>query len=193
MKKSVLIERYVNLFDPEKKKAYADVVWDMIQNAYKKIGGIRGSGFSSKEDMIKNIPFWKVAKKDGKVVAVALYKDKGGRKRIASATDGTEDGKEKLEIMGRDDITRQRSYAEVSSSSLKFILRRWKGPEDITKYMILPKDAEKILGDELKYPVSDDDPEVVAHPELKKYFYQREIGGHYHTKLMIGTPGMKLS
>lgn len=192
MNKSVLVERYVNLFDPEKKKQYADVVWDMIQNAYKKIGGIRGSGFSSKEDMIKNIPFWKVAKKDGKVVAVALYKDKGGRKRIASATDGTEDGKEKLEIMGRDDITRQRSYAEVSSSSLKFVLRRWKGPEDITKYMILPKDAEKILGDELKYPVSDDDPEVVAHPELKKYFYQREIGGHYHTKLMIGTPGMKL-
>lgn len=193
MNKSVLVERYVNLFDPEKKKQYADVVWDMIQNAYKKIGGIRGSGFSSKEDMIKNIPFWKVAKKDGKVVAVALYKDKGGRKRIASATDGTEDGKEKLEIMGRDDITRQRSYAEVSSSSLKFLLRRWKGPEDITTYMILPKDAEKILGDELKYPVSDDDPEVVAHPELKKYFYQREIGGHYHTKLMIGTPGMKLS
>lgn len=193
MKKSVLIERYVNLFDPEKKKAYADVVWDMIQNAYKKIGGIRGSGFSGKEDMIKNIPFWKVAKKDGKVVAVALYKDKGGRKRIASATDGTEDGKEKLEIMGREDFTRQRSYAEVSSSSLNFILRRWKGPEDITTYMILPKDAEKILGDELKYPVSDDDPEVIAHPELKKYFYQREIGGHYHTKLMIGTPGMKLS
>lgn len=193
MNKSVLVERYVNLFDPEKKKQYADVVWDMIQNAYKKIGGIRGSGFSSKEDMIKNIPFWKVAKKDGKVVAVALYKDKGGRKRIASATDGTEDGKEKLEIMGRDDITRQRSYAEVSSSSLKFLLRRWKGPEDITKYMILPKDAEKILGDELKYPVSDDDPEVIAHPQLKKYFYQRDIGGHYHTKLMIGTPGVKLS
>lgn len=193
MNKSVLVERYVNLFDPEKKKQYADVVWDMIQNAYKKIGGIRGSGFSSKEDMIKNIPFWKVAKKDGKVVAVALYKDKGGRKRIASATDGTEDGKEKLEIMGRDDITRQRSYAEVSSSSLKFLLRRWKGPEDITKYMILPKDAEKILRDELKYPVSDDDPEVIAHPQLKKYFYQRDIGGHYHTKLMIGTPGVKLS
>lgn len=193
MNKSVLVERYVNLFDPEKKTQYADVVWDMIQNAYKKIGGIRGSGFSSKEDMIKNIPFWKVAKKDGKVVAVVLYKDKGGRKSIASATDGTRDGRDKLESMLKDDISLQRSYAELSSNALKFMLMRWNKPEDITKYMILPKDAEKILGDELKYPVSDEDPEVIAHPQLKKYFYQRDIGGHYHTKLMIGTPGVKLS
>lgn len=192
MNKKVLIERYVNLFDPEKKKAYADVVWDMLQNAYAKIGGIRGSGFSSKEDMIKNIPFWKVAKKDGRVVAVALYKDKGGRKMIASATDGTREGRDKLEAMGKEDIVLQRSYAEVSSNALKFMLARWKGPGDIKRYMILPKDAEKVLGDELKYPVPDDDPEAIAHPELKDYFYQREIGGRYHTKLMIGTPRKKL-
>lgn len=192
MKKTFLVERYMNLFSVEKKKQYADVIWDMLQNAYKKIGGIKGSGFASKEDMINNIPFWKVATKNGKVVAVSLYKDKNGRKRIASATDGSDEGKDKLEAMGREDLTQKRSYAEVSSSSLKFILRRWKGPKDIIDYMILPQDAEKILGEKLKYPVSDDDPEVIAHPQLKKYFYQREIGGHYHTKLMIGTPGKKL-
>lgn len=191
MKKGILTERYVNLLDPDKKKQYVDEVWDMIQNAYKKIGGIRGSGFSSKEDMIKNIPFWKLAKVGGKLVAVALYKDKGGRKRVASATDGTEDGKNKLEAIGREDLTMERSYAEVSSNALKFILRRWKGDKDIEDYMVLPKDAEKILGDKLKYPVPEDDPEVIAHPQLKDYFYQREIGGHYHTKLMIGTPGKK--
>lgn len=192
MKKGILVERFVNLFTPEKKEKYADEVWNMIQNAYKKIGGIRGSGFQSKEDMINNIPFWKVATKNGKVVAIAMYKDKGGRKRVASATDGTDEGKDKLEMIGKEDLSQERSYAEVSSSSLKFILRRWKGPKDIKDYMILPQEAEKVLGEKLKYPVPDNDPEVIAHPELKKYFYQREIGGHYHTKLMIGKPGVKL-
>jgi len=192
MKKGILVERFVNLLTPEKKEKYADEVWNMIQNAYKKIGGIRGSGFQSKEDMINNIPFWKVATKNGKVVAIAMYKDKGGRKRVASATDGTDEGKDKLEMIGKEDLSQKRSYAEVSSSSLKFLLRRWKGPKDIKDYMILPREAEKVLGDKLKYPVPDSDPEVIAHPELKKYFYQREIGGHYHTKLMIGKPGVKL-
>lgn len=192
MKKGILVERFVNLLTPKKKEKYADEVWNMIQNAYKKIGGIRGSGFRSKEDMIDNIPFWKVATKNGKVVAVAMYKDKGGRKRVASATDGTDEGKDKLEMIGKEDLSQERSYAEVSSSSLKFLLRRWKGPKDIKDYMILPQEAEKVLGEKLKYPVPDNDPEVIAHPELKKYFYQREIGGHYHTKLMIGKPGVKL-
>lgn len=191
--RNLLSERFINLFDPEKKKQYVDLVWDLIQSSYKKIGGIRGSGFNSKEDMIKNIPFWKLAKKDGKIVALALYKDKNGRKRVASATDGTEEGKNQLEILGREDLTRERSYAEISASSLSFMKRRWKGSLPFEDYIISPEKAESILGDELIYPVSEDDPEVQRHPELKKYFYQREIGGHYHTKLMVGTPGLKIA
>lgn len=191
--RNMLLERFINLFEPEKKKIYADEVWELVQNSYKKIGGIKGSGFNSKEDMIKNIPFWKLAKKNGKIVALSLYKDKNGRKRVASATDGTEEGKNQLEILGREDITRKRAYAEVSSSSLSFMKRRWKGDRPFEEYIIPPEKAEEILGDELKYPVSDDDPEVQRHPDLKKYFYQREIGGHYHTKLMVGTPGLKIA
>lgn len=190
--RNILSERFINLFDPEKKKQYADEVWNLIQTSYQKIGGIKGSGFNSKEDMIKNIPFWKLAKKDGKIVAASLYKDKNGRKRVASATDGTDVGKDQLEILGREDLTRERAYAEISSSSLNFMRRRWKGKRPFEDYIIPPEKAEKILGDNLVYPVSDDDPEVQRHPDLKKYFYQRNIGGHYHTKLMVGTPGLKI-
>lgn len=142
--------------------------------------------------MIDNIPFWKVATRNGKVVAIALYKDKSGRKRVAAATDGSYEGKSQLAKMQQDDITKDRSYSEVSAASLNYILKRYKG-SDITKYMILPQDAEKILKGKLDYPVSDEDPEVVRHPELKKYFYQRQIGGVPHTKLMIGTPNKKIS
>jgi hypothetical protein len=187
-----LVERFINLFDPKQKQEYVDVVWDILQKSYQKVGGIHGSGFNSKEDMINSMPFWKIAKKNGRVVAVALYKDKGGRKRVASGTDGTADGLNQLELIGREDLNQERAYAEVSSAALKFLLKRWKG-SDITKYMILPQDAEKILGAELEYPVSDQDPEVVAHPQLKKYFYSREIGGKPHTKLMIGKPGQKIT
>ena len=186
-----LVERFINLFDPKEKEKYADEVWNMLQKSYEKVGGLHGSGFNSKEDMIKNMPFWKLAKKNGKIIAVSLYKDKEGRKRVASGTDGTDEGKDQLELIGKEDLTQERAFAEVSSASLNFMLRRWKG-SDITKYMILPQDAEKILKTKLEYPVPDDDSEVQAHPELKKFFYRREIGGKSHTKLMIGKPGKKI-
>lgn len=38
----------------ELKRKYVDQVWDIIQIAYKKIGGPKGTGFRSKEDMIEN-------------------------------------------------------------------------------------------------------------------------------------------
>ena len=183
----ILLERFINLFDDKEKQKYANEVWELLQSSYKKIGGLKGAGFNSQEDMIKNIPFWKLAKKNGKIVAVAMYKDRQGRKRVAIATDGSQEGKDQLEIITREDVTSKRSFAEVSGSSLNFILKRWKGG-DITKFMYTPQEVQKILkDDEIHYPVSDKDHEVIAHPELKKYFYQRDIGGHLHTKLMIGT------
>jgi hypothetical protein len=161
-----------------------------IQSSYAKIGGIHGSGFESKEDMIRNMPFWKIAKRGGEVVAVAIYKDKGGRKRVAAGTDGSKEGKEAFADIASSDLDQKRSYSELSGPSLGFVKKRYKG--DITKHLIKPQDAEAILGLSLQYPVSDTDPEVAAHPELADYFYIRDIGGEPHTKLMLGTPGNKI-
>jgi hypothetical protein len=185
-----LIERFVNVLDVKEKESYADIVWDMIQTSYKPSGGIKGSGFSSKEDMFNNIPFWKIAKKNGKVVAVILYKDKGGRKRVAAATDGSVEGKNMLARMMKDDLTQQRSYAEVSGPSLGFIIKKY--GDGLSKHVILPSEAENILGVKLDYPVPKDDKEVVAHPELHRYFYIRDINGTPLTKLMMGTPGQSI-
>lgn len=54
---------------------------------------MHGSGFNSPEDMVRNVPLWKLSVKDGVVTGAALYKDKDGRKRIAIATDGSDHGK----------------------------------------------------------------------------------------------------
>lgn len=96
-----LTEKFINLIgekDIEKKREYADRVWDILQRSYAKIGGIKGSGFKSKEDMIKNIPFWKIMKSNGKVIAVKLYKDKNGRKSVAGGTDGSKEAKLKFNV-----------------------------------------------------------------------------------------------
>jgi hypothetical protein len=54
--KFILLETYVNLFEPDKKWKYAQQVWDILQNSYKNAGGLKGSGFESIESMVKNIP-----------------------------------------------------------------------------------------------------------------------------------------
>lgn len=54
-----LTEKFHNLFSAEQKEQYADQVWDILNQSYKPIGGLRG--IESKEDMIQSVPMWKVA------------------------------------------------------------------------------------------------------------------------------------
>jgi len=185
-----LNERILNLFnkDTEKREEYAEEVFNLLQLSYKSQGGIKGSGFKSPEDMIKKIPFWKIVRKDGKIVAGVMYKDKGGRKSVASFTDGTSIGKDALIDIKKDDFNR--AFVEMSGRALGFS-KKILGLDHILKYAKTPEEASKILGTELQ-PVPDDDENIKFSPELKDYFYQREIGGKLHTKIMIGTSGKKI-
>lgn len=183
-----LSERYLNLFSSEEKKSEADAVWELIQQSYAPIGGIKGSGFDSKEDMIQNIPFWKCVRKSGKIVAVALYKDKQGRKRVAIGTDGTEVGKNSVRKIVAEDFSR--AYVEVSGPSF-FSMVKHLGIEFLKKYVKTPGEAQTLLGEKLSEP-SQSDPMVQKVPEFKEYMYSREIGGHQHTKIMLGTSGNKI-
>jgi len=185
----ILVERFVNLLgdDPEKDK-YVDVVWDMITKSYARIGGIQGKGFSSKEDLINNIPFWKLVRKDGDIVAGAFYRDKAGRKRVAVATNGTDTGKVALASIMANDF--DRAYFEVSDPSLGFMIKQV-GLDFVQGYARSVEQAQQISGDELQAPPADD-PHVVKYPSLANNFYQRDIGGHMHTKIMLGTTGNKI-
>lgn len=188
-----LEESFLNLFqsDADKRLPLADDVWNILQASYKSMGGIHGSGFNSKEDMVKNIPFWKLVRRGGTVVTVAMYKDKGGRKLVACGTNGSEEGKAGLLDILNNDLKRERGYVEMSDNLLKFLTRNI-GYSLIKKNLKSYAEAEKILSpDELSRPESDD-PELVIHPELKDFFYRREIGGKIHTKVMFGKLGNKL-
>ena len=185
----ILVERFVNLLgdDPEKDK-YVDVVWDMITKSYARIGGIQGKGFSTKEDLINNIPFWKLVRKDGDIVAGAFYRDKEGRKRVAVATNGTDTGKVALASIMANDF--DRAYFEVSDPSLGFMIKQV-GLDFVQRYALSVEQAQQISGDELQAPPAND-PHVVKYPSLANNFYQRDIGGHMHTKIMLGTTGNKI-
>jgi hypothetical protein len=165
---------------------------DVLQKSYAKIGGIHGSGFTSKEDMIKNIPFWKLKKHDGKIVSVAMYKDKAGRKGVAYGTDGSEHGKAGLGDIMKNDMSQKRSYSELSGAALSF-MKRSLGHDKLRDHLIHPDHAHHYLDhDDMVRQPPVGDPEVLKHPEFKDHFYQRKIGDEWHTKIMLGAANKKI-
>lgn len=200
--KEYMQERFVNAVDTKQmmqdlKVKYADQVWNILQKSYADIGGIKGSGFSSKEDMIANIPFWKMVINNGTVHGVVLYKDKDGRKSVAMASDGSDYAKKHLSSIVANDI--KRSYGEKSKAALGTLLKNvpWSVLEAFTK---TPQEAEKILGDPVT-PITKLDKKdwpkdalltLEKAPHLLKYAYVREIGGGPVFKVMFGTPGKVL-
>jgi hypothetical protein len=169
----------------DRKEKHKHEVHALVQKAYEKIGGIRGSGFESPDHMVKHLPMWKIHKHKGKIVAASFYKDKHGRKGVAVASDGSTEGKNALGKMMHGDIHHKRSWSEKSGAALSFTKKQFGG--NIKEHAI-PFDKVKHLHDEELRRPSHDDPEIVRHPELKDHFYQRKIQGHWHTKVALGTP-----
>lgn len=183
-------ERFVNLLPQhDKRKAeHADEVWNLLQKAYAPIGGLHTIGFSSKEDMIKNIPMWKLHKRGGEIKAVAMYKDRGGRKKVAIATDGSAEGKRGLADIYKNDAVQGRSYSEISKKALTFAKNNI---HNIEKHLHTRDEVRKIFPDEEIRAPKSDDPEMISHPELKDHLYQRKMGvdNAWNTKVLIGKPG----
>lgn len=200
----IITERYVNLIGPDPKKdRYKDEVFDILQKSYANIGGLASSGFESPKAMVEKIPFWKLAIKSGKVVAAVLYKDKNGRKAVASGTDGTLAGKKAMV-----DIVRQehnRSYVEKSKASLGLFMKSLPRQEALNAIIPVEKVKEILPKEEItpvdldpqSWPVTDDEREstlatLERFPELADYGYFRELGGEMKFKIMVGTPHKKI-
>lgn len=195
-----LNENYKNFIGPnsrEDREKWVDQVWDVVQKSYAPIGGIKGSGFGSKRDMIDNIPFWKIYTKNDKVVAAAFYKDKNGRKSVAVATDGSDLGKK---IVG--DLFKASlgvSYGEKSGPALTTMMKNvpW---ETLKNFVLTPEQVQKITGKKVtplgKFGVDNlnekDKFTYDKFPELRPYFYVRSLDGEMHLKIAMGTPGLKI-
>jgi hypothetical protein len=63
---------------------------------------------------------WKLKKHNGKIVSAVFYKDKGGRKAVAIATDGSEHGKR-----GAAEIIMKNVHIEQSSTGWHVIFYEW--------------------------------------------------------------------
>ena len=109
----MLSERIENLF-PENRgrmETISDAVYALLSKSYAKVGGLKGAGFSNPQDMVENIPMWKIFRRGNDIKAVIMYKFKGGRKIVACGTDGSDDGKAYLAKMFAEDILLNRSYS----------------------------------------------------------------------------------
>lgn len=185
--KEFLIEGYHNFHedDHHQKHKHAEQVFDMLQKAYEPIGGVHGNGFSSPEDMVNNVHMWKLHKKGDTILGAMLYKKTPyGRKMVAFASNGTPEGKSATGKMLSDEYTQQRSHAELSGPALSTLKKNIHITQHSKSFEEAQKYHEK-RGDKIR-PADEDDPEVKRHPELKDHLYQRQIGGVWHTKVLIG-------
>jgi len=202
--KEYISEKYVNLIgDDEGKEKYVDEVWDLLQKSYAPIGGIGGSGFKNKQDMIDNVPFWKLGVKNGKVVAVNLYKDKGGRKSVAFGSDGSPASVPVVKDIIASDLSR--SFGEKSKAMLGKLLKTV--PWDVLEpFLMTPEQAAKANPKKVVTAITDLKPDDIPedgkitlkkYPQLRKYAYTRQLGGRPGNeeafKVMLGTPGRKIS
>lgn len=193
---SELNENYKNfILNKDMKEKYKNEVWDLIQDSYSAIGGIKGSGFSSPDDMIANIPFWKVYTKNNKVLMVVLYKEKSGRKLVALEIDGSPLSKAMLTKVIIQ--SPKNSFMELQSNLLSFAYKNI-GHDIFTKFVISKEEIQKLLNK----PVEDVDIDKLDRndiktyqkfPQLYEYFYMRNINGEKKLKIALGTPNKNIT
>ena len=176
-----LIERYLTLFDKDKKEEYVDDVWEIIENSYRSIGGCN----SSKEELMMDGVFWKLVRKGGrpgdgkggKIVAAVIYKTQLGRKAFLAGSDGTTEGKQALYSIISEDAEQKERNAGVEVSG---------APEHLYKkygHVPIPNEVAEEILNKIGKKVTALNPDG--------YHYTRKIGNQEHEKIMMGTLKMK--
>lgn len=164
-----LLERVKNLdhTHTDQRQQYADQVWNMLEHAYKEIGGFLSA--ANAQELVETPGLWKMVVRSNHVSAVVIYKASHGRKLIGAATDGSSEGKNDLMMILREDRDLSRSWAEVSGR-MEGLYRKM-GAKPIPN-----TEAHQLTG---KRILSLDDDGV---------HYTRLIAGHPHVKALYGTP-----
>jgi hypothetical protein len=162
---SSLNEAFLNLWSVEEREKYKTQIFKMITDAYAYIGGYAGD----LEELVTNSLLWKCVVRNEKIVSVVIYKDKHGRKLVALASDGSDEGKKGLIKILTEDITLQRSWSELSGKL-----------ETLSKKLgmrLIPAKFAPLLTGKNIISYSDDG-----------FHYTRLIGGEEHEKSLFGHP-----
>lgn len=152
---------------------YRDQIHDILHQSYKPIGGYMSHPSGTKEESeaihtdITNSHI-KAIHRSGKVTAVRLYRSQYGRKVVSGGSDGSDEGKSGYKKILHDDNKQRRAWGETSGA-----------PEKIQRKMGVPvvpsSMAPKLTGKE--------DVKIVDNER-----YERKIGPHVHTKVIMGHP-----
>jgi hypothetical protein len=174
-----LTERILNLWSPEQKAKYADVVWDTLNRSYQKVGGFKSA--ANIEELIDTPGLWKLVQRGDTITALGIYKPvekTNNMKSIAAATEteldpekniyvATAQGKKDLMMIKSEDIRLNRSWVEVSGPAEKLMLKMGAKP-------VPNKFAEFLTGKKVLDLNSDG------------FHYTRLIQGEPHEKLIAG-------
>jgi len=159
----MLNERFVNVFTPDEKEAYMDELWALLEVTYAEIGGLMGA---SKSDLISAPGLWKLVRKNGRIVSGILYRDMAGRKIRLVLHNNTEEGKDWVKKIIKDDIAFGRSWGEVSGALEAVMMKLGARPVSNLK-------VEEILGK----------PVTTLHQD--GYHYTRSLGGGVEKEQII--------
>ena len=70
------------LFDDKSRLAIADEVLQMARSNYAGVGGIKGDGMDSPEELVASTKMWRIIRKNNKIIGGILYNDRGGKKVV---------------------------------------------------------------------------------------------------------------
>lgn len=169
LNEALICERFINAFNKDEMRKYADQVWDILVKAYEYCGGM--AGMDSVDQLIAETDIWKMVRKNDKIVAVMTYSSKrSGRKMCYGGQDGSPEGNVAFKKILEEDykLKDRESWAEVSGAVEVNSLKQ--GAMPIPAYI-----AEIIMSDKKFDKILDDG-----------FHYVRKIGGQPHTKLMVG-------
>lgn len=175
------------------KLRYASAVYNLLETAYVNCGGINlANGFENEEDMLKNIPIWRLCFKGDILISVMLFKEKIGLlKMVAYAPVRSIDKTtRKLDLQ----FMINNSHVELSGKLLMIVLKEikssWRQYVSINPKSLIKKDIA-LLNNFLKTNLLPESSKMMykklkkEHPHLLKYCYLRFIGGELKLKLLI--------
>ena len=112
--KFLLVEHYVTLITAEQKEKYKHIVWDILQKSYESAGGFWTH--KDPDELVELTTIWKLVRKNDKIIAAAVYRDKSGRKCVGMGSDRTLAGVEAvMGIMKEDQSPKlRRAWVEIS-------------------------------------------------------------------------------
>lgn len=175
------------------KVQFANEVYNLLEAAYKDCGGINlGNGFQDTDDMIYNIPVWRLTFKDKELISVMMFKLKSNKLKMVAYAPLT-----KIDpVIRKADLVfmLNNSYAELSgkllSITLKEIKSNWRNyistsPEKVLnkKLISLSEYLEKGIlptNSEGMYRKLKND-----YPKILEYCYLRKIGNEFKLKLLV--------